>query len=529
VARPRSGGVRREVTLPLRSIAGAAAVLVGGTAAAQVLGIARELFVASQIGLSRDLDALLIALTLPTTLAGALSSGTGTALVPAYAAIRSERGDRPARLLVGAVLAWALIAGGAVAVLLVAFADPIVAVIGVGLDEPSRRLAAGYLRLLAPVAVFGAAQGILTAQSQAEERFVSISAATFAYPIVTLLITVGLWSTLSIDALALGYLAGPIAGVAVLGVAGLRASSLPLPTLLPRSVGLRQLASHALPLSLSAGLLQLNTVADRAISSIIGPGAVSALRYGEALMRTPIGAIAPAWGAAIYPALVKGAQEGDQEHRLGRSTAIAMRYAITAFMPIAVLAAALAPLAVQVAYGRGAFNASDAVQTSGVVAGFAPLLLALMVSPILTSAHNALRHGRVLLVTGSINVVLNLLLNLAFGPLIGAAGIALSSSLTAVILTFFLASRLTELQTSGSGRGLWATLGRSLIGALIPALPIAGVVWTELVHADGIGSLPALTALGIGGMIGYALISRRLGSPEIDLLVGAVLRLFRRS
>ncbi len=516
------------MTLPLRSIARAAAVLVGGTAAAQLLSMARELFVASQVGLSSQLDALLIALALPTTLAGALSSGTGTALVPAYAAIHSERGHHSARRLVGAVLGWAVIGGGLVALALFAYADAIVSVIGLGLDAPSQRLAAGYLRLLAPIAVFGAAQGILMAQSQAEERFLSISAATFAYPIATLVLTIGLWSALGIDALALGYLAGPIAGVAVLGIADLRASSLPLPALLPRKVGLRALVSHATPLSLSAGLLQFNTVADRAISSLIGPGAVSALRYGEALMRTPIGAIAPAWGAAIYPTLVKGAQQADDEHSLGRSTASAMRYAMAAFVPIAVLSAALAPLAVQVAYGRGAFDADDAAQTSAVVAAFAPLLLALMVSPILTSAHNALRHGRVLLATGTINVIINLLLNLLFGPLIGAAGIALSTSLTGALLTIFLASRLAELKDSGVVPGLWATLARSLVAISVPGVPIAVVTWLGLVRADGIGSLPALLILGVGGLVAYALISRRLGAPEIDVLATAVLRVFRR-
>lgn len=517
------------MTLQLRSIARAATVLIGGTAAAQLLGIVRELFVASQVGLSRDLDALLIALTLPTTLAGALSSGTGTALVPAYAAIHSERGHRSARRLVGALLAWALIAGGLVALALFAFAEPIVAVIGLGLDEPSKRLAVGYLRLLAPVALFGAAHGILMAQSQAEERFRSISTATFAYPIVTLVLTVGLWSRLGIDALAIGYLAGPIAGVAVLGLADIRASSIPIPALLPRQVGLRRLVAHALPLSLSAGLLQFNTVADRAISSIIGPGAVSALRYGESLMRTPIGAIAPAWGAAIYPALVKAAQHEGQEHSLGLSTALAIRYATAVFVPIAALAAALAPLAVQVAYGRGAFDAGDAALTSGVVAAFAPLLLVLMIGPILQSAHNALRHGRILLATGTMNVVLNLVLNVAFGSLIGAAGIALSSSISSALLILFLASRLTELGATGSVPTLWATLARSLLSVSIPAIPIAALSWLGIVGGGGVGSLPALLVLGVGGLVVYALISRRLGSPEVDALTDAALRAFRRS
>ena len=517
------------MTLPLRSIGRSVAVLVGGTAIAQVLGIGRELFVASQIGLSRELDALLIALTLPTALASALTSGTGTALVPAYTAAHASGGSRSARRLVGALLVWTILVGGVLSLALFAFADPIVNVIGLGLDEPSKQLAAEYLRLLAPVAVFGAAQGILTAQSQAEERFVSISAATFAYPIVTLALTIGLWASLGIDALALGYLAGPIAGVVVLGFSGFAAASYPLPAVLPRGVGLRGMLSHSVPLSLSAGILQLNTVTDRAIASIIGPGAVSALRYGEALMRTPIAAIAPAWGAVIYPALVKIARPGGEEHGLALSTALAIRYALTAFVPVAVLAAALAPLAVQVAYGRGAFDAADATVTSAVIAGFAPLLLALMVSPILTSAHNALRHGRVLLATGAINVVLNLVLDLTLGPVLGAAGIALSTSITGALLTIFLASRLRELRAAGSVPELWLTLMRSLVSIAVPAIPIAALAWLGIVGGDGIRSLPALLVLGVAGLVAYVIISRGMGSPEIEVLSRAVSGLFHRS
>lgn len=517
------------MTISTRTVGKAVAVLVGGTAIAQALGIARELFVASQVGLSQDLDALLIGLTLPTTLASALSSGTGTALVPAYAAILAENGPRAARRLVGAVLTWAVICGVVLTIALFTFADPIVAVIGLGLDAPSRRLAAGYLQLLAPVALFGAAQGILIAQSQVEERFISISAATFAYPLVTFGLTVGLWAWLGIDALALGYLAGPIAAVGILVLAGLRASTFPLPALLPRRVGLRELVSHATPLTVSAAMLQLNTITDRAIASIIGPGAVSALRYGEALMRTPIGAIAPAWGAAIYPALVKAAQQPGQEQSLGLSTALAVRYALVAFIPIAVLAAALAPLGVEVAYGRGAFTTEDAAVTSAVVAAFAPLLLALMVSPILTSAHNAVRRGSVLLATGILNVILNLVLNIVFGSVIGAAGLALSSSVTSTLLVIFLASRLTELGATDSTGDLWLTFARSLVAIAIPALPIAALAWSGIIGGDRFPAFPALVILGIAALAAYAAISRRMGYPEIDVLIRASLRPFRRS
>ena len=120
----------------------------------------------------------------------------------------------------------------------------------------------------------------------------------------------------------------------------------------------------------------------------------------------------------------------------------AISAALAAFIPTAVLIAALAPLAVAFAYGRGAFGVDDIALTSTVVAAFAPLIVVLMVSPVLAGAHNARRRGFVLLATGAMNVVLNFVLDVALGAWLGVAGIALSSSVTSVLLTLFLAWRL---------------------------------------------------------------------------------------
>ena len=81
----------------LRSVGRSAAILTGGTFAVQAIGILRELFIAAQVGLSRDLDALLIAMVLPTTLAGVLTSGIVTAMVPAYVEARDKGGRLASR------------------------------------------------------------------------------------------------------------------------------------------------------------------------------------------------------------------------------------------------------------------------------------------------------------------------------------------------------------------------------------------------------------------------------------------------
>ena len=121
----------------LRAVGRSAAILTGGTVAVQAIGILRELYIAAQVGLSRDLDALLIAMVLPLTLAGVLTSGIVTALVPAYVETRDTAGRFAARRFAGAVLAWISLAGIALSILLVVFANPLISIVGPGLDGPS--------------------------------------------------------------------------------------------------------------------------------------------------------------------------------------------------------------------------------------------------------------------------------------------------------------------------------------------------------------------------------------------------------
>jgi len=507
----------------LRAVGRSALILTGGTVAVQVVAVGRELFVAAQVGLSRELDALLIALVLPLSLSGVLTSGTITALVPAYLEARSSAGPRQARRLAGAVLTWAVIGSIVVAVVLIMFAGAVVVVIGPGLSAASRDTAAGYLQLLAPVALFATVSGILTSICQAEERFASIALATLSGPAVTLAALVLLWTPLGLGAYALGSLLGPLVTAAVLLGATVRASITPLPAIRVRGLGLRAFARHAFPLTLSGAILQVNVIADRAIASLIAPGAVSALRYGEVLIRTPISAIAPAWSSALYPVQVRAAGHAIAS-RLGTTTGRSIAYGLAAFVPIAILAAALAPLAVAVAYGRGEFGASEVAVTAGVVAGFGPLIVVMMVAPALVGAHNARRRGGLLLATGVMNVIMNVTLDVVLSAWLGVAGIALASSITGMILVAFLARRLARAEADFPLRLLAQTALRAVGAIALPAAALAVIAWSGFGRNAGASDLLLLAALGLAALIVYAVTARAIGVGEVTTVLRLVAR-----
>jgi putative peptidoglycan lipid II flippase len=512
--------------LSFRAIGRSALILTGAAAGGQLLGVVREVFVATNVGISLDYDALLIALVVPAALAGVLTSGTVTAMVPAYIQIRDNRGREEARRFAGSVGVWVGLGGLAAWLGLEVFGAVAIAIGGPGLGPVARDSALGYLHLVAPLAFVSGISGVLYGVCQAEERFAAIAWSGFAGSATTLATILGLWHWLQLGALALGSVAGPIVGASVLLASTMRGSITPRPTLWTSRDELTAFAHHAVPLTFSSAILQVNPVVDRAVASLLAPGAVSALRYADVLVRSPIGAISPAWGTALYPALVRAAQ--DTGAGLAAATERAIRYVLAVFVPVAVLTAAVAPVAVAVLYERGAFGALDVDRTARAVAAFAPLIVIVMCLPALTGAFNARRRGSVLLAGGSMNVLLNAVTDVAFGIWLGGAGVALSSSVTAMVVAAFFVWRLSELEERFALTPIVRTGLLALLASLLVAAPIAVLSWARLVPSGTIIALVALVAFGVVGILGYLIVALWLGLDEARAVVRLCLEWYAR-
>ncbi len=497
----------------LRGAARAAVLLTVAGLIGQVFTLARELFVADKVGTSAGLDALLVAAVAPIMLASLLASGTSAAMVPGYIATMRESGRPAADRLLGATVTWVVLLGIVLSVLVIAGAGVVIAITGPGLADGPRATALGYVPLLAPMLVFSAAAGLFAATFQIHDRMRAIAVAWVAGPVASMVVTVALWEELGLTALALAMTMQQAVTLIVLIGLAFRYGFLPPVTLTADRADSVRFIRHAMPLVISSSALQFNLLTDRAVATLIAPGAVSALRYAEGVIRIPMNAIGPAWSAAIYPALVRASLLG-QSGSLGEAAGSAMRYVIAIFVPLSVATAALAPTVVEVAYVRGAFDERAAILTAGALAGFAPLLVLTMANSVLTGAHNARQRGLFLMAMGFLDAILNAVFNVALGLTIGVAGIALSTALTMGIIQFIKAWRLGSLEEAFPLAGLLVVSAKSLAASLVVAAPLALIAWSlpyDLGLPMALGSLTAMTAVG---MVGYVVLSRMFGLDE---------------
>jgi len=500
------------IPVRMRSVARAALTLTGGAAGVQVIGVVRELFLASHVGASAQLDAFLIAVLLPMAVAGVVTSGIARALVPAYLETVEDQGHDSARRLAGTLLVWAGSIGVGLWVLLTIFAPVFVTIVGPGLEEAGRAQAVTYLRLLAPISLLSTLTLILAAVSQAEEHFAAIATGSLIGAGFVLLTMIVMWDQSGLTGLVYGTIIGAILNLAILAISATRGSFLPIPGF-RRDPRLSGLVRHAAPLTIGFAVLQVNLIVDRAIASLVGPGAVSLLRYADVLVRLPIGAIAPAWGSAIYPTLVRSTLRGVTAS-LAATSERALHLVIAAFVPIAALTAAVAPLAVAVAYGRGAFVSADIPVTASAVAGFAPLLVIIMAGPIVTGAHNARRRGGLLLSGAIMNVAVNITLDLTLGRWLGIAGIALASSVAETTVFVYLLYRLAHGGDPFDLRLIGRKAGQAVLAISPIAIPIGALIWTGSTPTGVLPGLALLFLIGGLGMAGYVLLATRIGLEE---------------
>lgn len=240
-----------------------------------------------------------------------------------------------------------------------------------------------------------------------------------------------------------------------------------------RSPEVREVASLMGPMLLGLGCAQINIIIDRSIAVANLPdGGTTHLYYGQRLMQFPLGMVAVALATAVYPVLTRFAARRDLPGLAG-ATSLALRANLIIALPAAVGLAVLALPIVRLLFEGGEFDAESARLTASALVGYAlgvPFAGTVM---LLTRASFAAGDLRLPVRIGLAMIVVNIGLDLALvGPL-AELGLALATSITALLtaacLLYGLRARL--------GLGVSERLLVGGLPALVPAAVMGLVVW----------------------------------------------------
>ena len=365
------------------ALARSASLLSIGAVASRVLGLAREMVIASYFGASGPVSAFTAASTAPKMLYDFLVGGMlSAALVPVlsdYARLdrgrkdKAEDADPPTESpqfgpnpelvrLVGALLSLAVVSLSGLVLLMVVFAPQVASLLAGGFDsfDPALLpLTARLLRLMAPVVWFISMAGLLTAVLFALQRFSMPALASAIYNLGIVVAAPLLAGRVGIASLAVGVLAGSMVQFGLMAWdvrrAGLRF------TVQWSHPALGRIVRLYLPIAAGLIVAQFQVGLDRRLASGTGVQSIAWMSKATTLQQMPLGMISVAISLAALPRLSQQFAAGDEgayRATLGRG----LRMVIVMIVPLLVGLGLLAEPTVRLLFERGQFTSADTAQ-----------------------------------------------------------------------------------------------------------------------------------------------------------------------
>jgi putative peptidoglycan lipid II flippase len=503
------------------------------TLLSRVTGLVRDQLIASHFGAGALTDAFQVAFRIPNLLRRLFGEGAfSAAFVPILATTRAKDGDDATRSLVDAVatvLFWALLATCAVGIV---GAPVIVWMFGAGLKELD--LAVVMTRWMFPyigcMSLVALSAGILNTW----RRF-ALPAAT---PVLLNLSMIGAMLLLApwfkqrgiepIHALSAGVMIGGILQLAIQIPALRGIGCLPRIGFSPAAwrrawhhPGVHRVLTQMGPALLGVSVAQLSLLINTQIASHLGPGAVSWLFFADRLMEFPTALLGVALSVVLIPGLSARLAQNDDA---GYSAQLdwGLRLVVLLALPFAVAMGLFAKPLVAVLFHYGQFSSNAVEMTMRALQGYGCGLMGIIGVKVLAPGFFAQQDMRTPVRIAVAVLVFTQLMNLAFVPWLGHAGLALSIGLGALVNAGWLLWGLRRQGHYRPGPGWFAFVARVLPANVL----LGGGLFFASTALDWLGmqAQPGLRVAWLAGVIAASV----LGYFGVLRLSGVDLRQFAR-
>jgi putative peptidoglycan lipid II flippase len=531
-AEARAGGHPR--------LARSAGVFGLATIASRILGLVRDQVLAFYFGAGDANDAFRVASRIPNLVRDLFAEGAmSAAFVPTFTRQLTLHGRERAWRLASSVINALLVVTGVIVVIGIVFAEPLVRLYAPGFaDVPGKIELTIYLtRIVFPflmlVAVAAALMGMLN--SLGHFFIPALSPAMFNVAIIVLsLALIPFAPSLGLQPITIVAVATLVGGVGQLIIQWppLRREGFRYRAVLDfKDEGLHRVLLLMGPGTIGMAATQINVFVNTLLATGQGTGAVSWLELAFRLMYLPIGLFGVSIATAATPAISR--MVADQDFARIRSTlANALGLMMFLNVPATVGLIVLARPIVAVIFEHGEFTESDTIATAAALQFYAIGLVGYSIVRIISPTFYALQRSRVPVIVSAGSVVVNVALNLALVRVMGYRGLALGTSITAIINATVQLILLGREIGGIEGARIAASLARVLVASSIMGAATWGAFTAleSMIPGDGLLAqiVRLFTTIGIA-LITLAAAAQLLRIREFaqarDLVIGRLRRM----
>ena len=470
------------ITMTNKTLIKSTGVIGASTVASRILGFLRDILIASRFGTGIYADAFWMAFRLPNTLRDMVGEGaTDAAIVPILTEYRHTRTPEEywevAQVMLNLMLT-VLVALSAIGVI---FAPLLVRMIAPGFLESPEKFAITVLltRMVFPyvllIGIVAYSKGVLNSF----HYFLSPALAPVVLNATMIMALLFLCPIIGVKGIIVGVLAGGVLQVLLqIGPLKKKGFTFGKGFRLAHPIA-KRIGKLLLPRAIGAGVYQLSVLVDTILASmawIVGSGGVSALQYSSRLVQLPLAVFGISLVTAALPKMSKEVASKDMA-AFKDTIAFSMRSVFTVMIPAAAGLIVLARPIIKTLFQRGAFDTYSADITSSALFFYAFGLAAYAGIKVLVSAYYSMGDTKTPVKTAAVALIANVILNVTLMWPLKIGGLALATSIAAVlnlvILYILLIKRIGDIDT------------KSLIISLVKIISATSVMALFTVHVTG--------------------------------------------
>jgi putative peptidoglycan lipid II flippase len=538
-----------------RRLALAAAFLVVATAGSRILGLIRESVMSGYLGLGDDtMGAFTVANKIPSLVRTLLAdTALSAALIPVFSDLLQRKRRREAWQVAFTVMTVATGVLGIVTLLGMIFAPQVIKVLARGPDYNTPEmiaLMAHLMRVMFPTVVILGMAGVFMGILNSFDHFTMPALAPIIWNLIIIGVVVG-FSKYGVNALAWGVFAGTVVELVIqvpavwrrrwrrrvfrdyrsmagqaIAEAGRRMSPWRIDL---KNPNVKRVGVLLGPVIISLGIINFNSFIDTMIATYIhiegDLGAPAIIERAFRLFQLPQGMFAIAIGTVLFPAFSRHAAAGRmKEFRADLSTGLRQIFFVT--LPFAAFFAVLAVPTIRLIYEHGLVTAEGTGQIASALMFFSVGMAFVSVNTLLNRAFYGIQKPWLPLITGVLNLALNLVLDLLLYKPLGVGGITLSTSIVSLV-NFFALMMLLGPRIGGvdARRVAWSAF-RSIV-ALVPLAGVSYWVWYGFDLGLGRAWWAQIISLGLAyamGAVTYCGAAWAMRMPEIREVVDIIRR-----
>jgi putative peptidoglycan lipid II flippase len=508
----------------------AAGIVGAATLLSRILGFVRDVIVAWFFGAGLAADAFFVAFRIPNVLRRLFAEGSLTiSFIPVFTEYLSRNGREEAFRLARCAFWLLSLVLAAVAVGGILLSPLIVKVIAPGfLSSPEKfDLTVLLTRIMFPYIFFiglvALCMGILNALGH------------FAAPaLAPVLLNIAMISAVL---LVSPRLEEPAVGLAIgVLIGGVLQLGLQIPFVIRRGFRLavrgplghpaiKRIAVLMVPAVFGAAVYQINIFVGTLLASLLPEGSVSYLYYADRLVQFPLGVFGIALATAVLPSLSRQAALNDMEG-LRSSFAYALRLVFFITIPAMTGLIVLREPIVRLLFQRGAFDVATTRFTAEALFYYAIGLWAFSGVRIVVSTFYALQDTKTPVKVAVISLLVNIVLSiLLMGPM-RHGGLALATSLAAVVNLILLTHALKKRLGRIGAHDILGSVFKSIVSAAVMGGVIGVVAMCGVPKYGGSTWHLVVWVLGsvVGGLLLYGACAFLFRSRELGAMVDIVRR-----